>query len=183
MTTIEQERLKEMLVKADGRFYTMAAKTPGATYRVLWYRLMGYHRACKIDLLVPGVMDLPNIPMEYIRNLKGLPVAPLRAILLSKLKAWDDHRNADRAFMREKQYTDIQDITYLLTRANNLRLSSFRQNWISKEYLRQSQDRAKSYRVITGREIKQLQVEEKIHVRYPLGVSVRAGLMMVPGEK
>jgi hypothetical protein len=157
MTTIGQETLKDMLVKADSRFYTMAAKTPGATYRVLWYRLMGYHRSCKIDLLSPGVMDLPNIPAEYIRNLKGLPVAPARAILLSKLKAWDDHRNADRAFMREKQFTDIRDITFLLKSVKNMTLSSFRRDWISDEYLRQSQERAKLYKATTGHEIKQLE--------------------------
>jgi hypothetical protein len=89
-----QERLKALLVTANPDFYLVAAKTPGATYRVLWCRLTGYRRSCKVDILLPGIMNIPRVPRELIKRVQNLPVMPLAGILLLKLQAWEDHRNA-----------------------------------------------------------------------------------------
>ncbi|KAF5328929.1 hypothetical protein D9758_016816 [Tetrapyrgos nigripes] len=143
-----QEVLKNKLIELDSRFYTVASKDPYATYRVLWFRipsptstssltsssyaaysslysLRSRDRSCKVDLLLPGVMNIPFVPKESIyrtpsttrsssANLDPLPLMPFLPLLLLKLQAWQDHGESPKSWMREKQPIDVRDITQLL---------------------------------------------------------------------
>lgn len=73
----------------DSNFYTVASKDPRATYRVLWYRL-GYSRSCKVDVLMPGIMNIPPVPaarIAYRRSRSELPLISFLPLLLLKLQA------------------------------------------------------------------------------------------------
>ncbi|KAF7348733.1 Helicase ATP-binding domain-containing protein [Mycena venus] len=85
-----QEELKGILVANDINFYTIASKDPLATYRVLWYRL-GFRRSCKVDVLLPGVMNIPPVPR------RGWTIAGPTSFILG-----------------EKQHVDVRDIGELL---------------------------------------------------------------------
>ncbi|KAI0792337.1 hypothetical protein C8Q75DRAFT_752408 [Abortiporus biennis] len=114
------EQLKQMLVRGNKLFYTRPAKTPGATFKVLFHKLpvREYHdvprRYCKVDLLIPGVLNIPFISSERIVRLGSLPVLPIIPLLLLKLQGWSDHRASTRADLVAKQYTDIRDVAELL---------------------------------------------------------------------
>ncbi|KAF8530044.1 hypothetical protein BU17DRAFT_78577 [Hysterangium stoloniferum] len=123
----DQESLKKRLTQANTRFYLVPAKDPAATYKVLWYRLreVGYHVNIKVDLLYPGILDIPNIPVSEIdtNNIHGLPCLPLSHLLLLKLQGWVHHGESTRGFERMKQPADVQDINDLLriSRRRNIR--------------------------------------------------------------
>ncbi|KAH9919564.1 uncharacterized protein B0H18DRAFT_879935 [Fomitopsis serialis] len=117
-TAHQQEELKRILVAADPQFYLVASKDPYATYRVLWYRLGSaysrYAARCKVDLLVPGIMNIPDVPKKYIETLGGLPAMPFMLLLWMKLQARTDHRGSPKPYMRPKQWDDVRDIDQLL---------------------------------------------------------------------
>ncbi|KAJ3918791.1 hypothetical protein F5877DRAFT_41836 [Lentinula edodes] len=109
-----QEELKNLLVQYNSTFYLIASKDPLATYRVLWFKLAGYRRSCKVDLLLPGTMNIPSVdPSPFSRSAK-YPLMPFLPLLLLKLQAWQDHGESAKLFMRDKQPTDVQDILELL---------------------------------------------------------------------
>lgn len=66
-----QEELKNLLVRYNPGFYLVASKDPLATYRVLWFRLTGYHRSCKGDLLLPGTMNIPYVDPSRIHRVSN----------------------------------------------------------------------------------------------------------------
>ncbi|KAI0803200.1 hypothetical protein BC629DRAFT_1438256 [Irpex lacteus] len=109
-TSYDTERLKAMLVARDPTFYLRPAKTFGATYKVLWARI-GYSYAqsdaCKVDILTPGIMNIPDVPREHIVTIDGFPVMPMIPLLLLKLQAWTDHRAATKPYLHDKQYQDV----------------------------------------------------------------------------
>ncbi|EIW52046.1 uncharacterized protein TRAVEDRAFT_75471 [Trametes versicolor FP-101664 SS1] len=90
-TTFTQEALKELLVREDSQYTLVRSRNPRATYRVLWYRFPGTYERCKVDILIPGVLNL-----------------------LLKLQGWSDHRASTRSDMQFKQYLDVRDIEALL---------------------------------------------------------------------
>jgi hypothetical protein len=111
-----QAELKAILVAKDSSFYTIASKDPLATYRVLWYRL-GLRRSCKVDVLTPGIMNIPSVPVAritYRKTCSELPLMPFLPLLLLKLQAWIDHGEAEKSYLRMKQYVDVRDIGELL---------------------------------------------------------------------
>ncbi|RPD60544.1 hypothetical protein L226DRAFT_533867 [Lentinus tigrinus ALCF2SS1-7] len=116
----DQEELKQLLVDSSGDFYLVPSRNPSATYSVLWCRLpgrgggRGRSRKCKVDILVPGVLNIPNVPWRRVKMIDGLPAMPLIPLLLLKLQGWSDHRDSHRADMQEKQYVDAEDILELL---------------------------------------------------------------------
>jgi hypothetical protein len=138
-----QERLKALLVTANPDFYLVAAKTPGATYRVLWCRLTGYRRSCKVDILLPGIMNIPRVPRELIKRVQNLPVMPLAGILLLKLQAWEDHRDAEKWYMREKAWVDKADLSCMLPIAIGTRLQVTKETWLPEDFVRAGKARAK----------------------------------------
>jgi hypothetical protein len=151
-TTVAQSALKQMLCDADASFYTVAAKTPGATYRVLYYRLTGYRRCCKVDILTPGTMNIPAVPARRIRVIKELPVMPFSGVLFLKLQAWEDHNHDPRAFMRSKQYTDASDIQTLLKIAVRKGLKPAADKWAPDWFIDMAKRRAKRFMAAYGGE-------------------------------
>ena len=106
-------------MRDDSSFYLVRSKNWRATYRVLWHRLSKdtYPRPsvdCKVDILVPGILNIPNVPPEHVRMLSGLPVMPMIPQLLLKVQGWSDHRASHRTDMQLKQYVDVEDIDQLL---------------------------------------------------------------------
>jgi len=194
-----QEELKNRLVSYDSRFYTVASKDPFATYRVLWFRLSGYRRSCKVDLLLPGVMNIPHVPSDRIYRMKDhptsasrstsssntttrhpstssayysylytstgsgsllsnlstdYPLMPFLPLLLLKLQAWQDHGESPKAYMREKQPTDVRDITELLNLAvtkysgavsRKQTLLEKERAWLPETFVRDGEKRVKKY--------------------------------------
>jgi len=137
-TSWSQEHLKRRVVALNPRFFLVDARNPMATYKVLWYRvsqgttpsrlasssLFRTHSSwsdvqIKVDLLIPGTMDIPLFPASKITWNAGLPAAPLVLVLLLKLQAWSQHRASIESRFREKQYMDHNDIKMLLSVAHS----------------------------------------------------------------
>ena len=149
-TSYTQESLKQILERANSSFRTVAAKTPGATYRVLWYHSSPssyYSRKCKVDLLQPGIMNIPSVPTEAIVHRSGLPLMPFLPLLLLKLQAWEDHGASPKYYMRQKQPTDVRDIDELLRIA--VRDTTIKINkataWIPDSFILEGQRRVTKY--------------------------------------
>ncbi|GJE93051.1 hypothetical protein PsYK624_092100 [Phanerochaete sordida] len=147
-TICDQESLKYILTDHPGsRFYSVPAKTIGATYRVLWYRVSEYYRyrSCKVDILQPGIMNIPSIPSEHIISIDGLPVMPLIPLIILKLQAWEDHRDATKSYLNSKQHTDAADLARLLPiairRGDNVR----RESWLPQTFVEAARRRLKRY--------------------------------------
>ncbi|KAK0229600.1 hypothetical protein EDD85DRAFT_132860 [Armillaria nabsnona] len=149
--SLTQEELKRRVVAANTSFYLIASKDPYATYKVLWYRLPGYRRSCKVDLLFPGIMNIPRVPPESIVHRRHpsdnqtLPLMPFIPLLLLKLQAWMDHGVSTKYYMNAKQPTDVRDITELLnifvTAGNLGELGS----WIPESFLKAGRHRRREF--------------------------------------
>jgi len=112
----DQEELKRQLVATNSSFYLVMSKTPGATYKVLWYRTSHYSSwRCKVDLLFPGTMNIPSIPSSAIEHPEpGRPCAPFALVFLLKLQAWVQHRDSEELRFRLKSSTDAMDLRTML---------------------------------------------------------------------
>ncbi|OBZ76468.1 hypothetical protein A0H81_02996 [Grifola frondosa] len=147
----QQEELKRYLVQADSDFYLISARDPRATYKVLWYRISStyYERRCKVDILIPGILNIPDVPYAHVKVISRLPVMPLIPLLLLKLQAWADHGNATRFDLRMKQDVDIRDINELLEIAlrRRERVSDV-VNWLPKEFLDAARIRIRAYTTV-----------------------------------
>jgi len=111
-----QEALKSKLVSVNSSFYLVAARNPLALYKVLWYHLSDTDSTVKVDLLFPGILNIPSIPSSAITssNAHNLPCAPFSLVLLLKVQAWIHHGDAPEHWYRAKQPTDQRDIEALL---------------------------------------------------------------------
>lgn len=136
------EYLKSLLVRdSTAEFYTRPSKKIGATYRLLFCRLpqtifQTIRRSCKVDILIPGIMNIPSVPSSRIlRSSDGLPVLPFFVLLMLKVQGWSDHRKSDRSDYRAKQHQDVQDIGELLSigkqRKEDWRKAS---GWVPQEF-------------------------------------------------
>ncbi|PBK58965.1 hypothetical protein ARMSODRAFT_923273 [Armillaria solidipes] len=116
-TADDPEMIKLSLVnKSPLHFYLVQAKTPGATYKVLWYRhcqTIGrrvFTRKTKVDIVVAGTMMLPSLSLQSI-IIKGMfPVVPLEVLLLHKLQGFFDHLMAPELHKQRKGLVDVADI-------------------------------------------------------------------------
>ncbi|KAK0431334.1 hypothetical protein EV421DRAFT_2064802, partial [Armillaria borealis] len=85
-TADDPEMIKLSLVnKSPLHFYLVRAKTPGATYKVLWYR----HSQTIGRRLISswhGTMMLPSLSLQSIIIKGTFPVVPLEVLLLHKLQ-------------------------------------------------------------------------------------------------
>ncbi|KAJ7894570.1 hypothetical protein B0H13DRAFT_1719239 [Mycena leptocephala] len=127
---IDAEILKRLLVAAAPLFfYLKNARDPAATYRILWFRPPSSRHETKVDILVPGAMSLPTIPLPRIRWISGLPLAPFSFILLHKLKGWADHRDAPEGFKRVRQTTDAADVRRLLDIVTEMQVLQATPSW------------------------------------------------------
>ncbi|KAK0436168.1 hypothetical protein EV421DRAFT_1716191 [Armillaria borealis] len=116
--TCDLEWMKAFLVaKNPNRFYLVDAKTPGDTWKVLWYHdrgLKGKLEKTKVDILKPGVLHLPMLFSEVIVDKQGLPVVPVSILLPHKLQGWRDNMDSPIPRLRSKQDADAGDICSLL---------------------------------------------------------------------
>ena len=110
----DEEELKRRVVAANPSFYLIPSKTPGATYKVLWYRNR-YASRCKVDLLFPGTMNIPSIQISAIDHPEpGKPCAPFTLVFLLKLQAWVQHRDSEELRFRLKASIDVLDLRIML---------------------------------------------------------------------
>lgn len=138
----DTEQLKELIVlHANTRFYLRGSRRAGATYKILFYSL-GKQRSCKVDILVPGVLNIPHLSSDRIALIDGLPVLPFIALLLMKLQGWSDHRASARSDMRDKQYVDVRDLHQLLTigAQRGERVDGI-QHWLPESFVALGQER------------------------------------------
>ncbi len=146
----EQERLKTILANDPcGTFYLRPAKTPGATYKVLFASLSfssspyyRYRRSCKVDILTPGIMNIPFVDAYRIVRIASTPVMPFIPLLLLKLQAWDDHRKSTRYDFQAKQYVDIRDIEKLLVIAVKRKENVSKEaEWLPHSFVKAAKER------------------------------------------
>lgn len=147
----DSEMVKNLLCRKDAdHFYLEPSKTPGATYKVLHYRsLDSEDDTCKVDVVVPGTMQLPSLPPSQICWIDRFPVIPFSLLLLQKLQGWHDHRTAAEQHKRRKQYTDATDLQALLNLENTRQLR-FLRPWtlgslFTAEFQALSKDRVKAF--------------------------------------
>ena len=137
----DTEHFKQLLAASDDPFFLAPSRRRNAGYKVLWYRLPSPAgrplRKCKVDILVPGVMNIPTIPQRQIKRKNGLPVMPLLPLLMMKLQGWIDHRTSPRADFRVKQHVDVEDIEELLEIAcrTGTRIGSHSLYWLPSDFI------------------------------------------------
>jgi hypothetical protein len=109
------------VVWASSSFYLVDSQTPGATYKVLWYHPHGEgsnkrRGAVKVDILLPGTMDLPALNRSRIdfSNHRQLPTAPLSLVLLHKLRGWSDRIRSTKTYYYRRHPKDALDVAQLL---------------------------------------------------------------------
>jgi len=116
-----QEAIKQRLVGASKRFYLVDSQTRGAQYQVLWYHPLGEGSnrrlaAVKIDILLPGITEIPAFDPSRIRysTQLRLPVAPLSLVLLHKLQGWFIRSHSPNTYQYEKHWKDSFDVARLV---------------------------------------------------------------------
>ena len=116
----DPEYIKKLLESANDRFFLLPSANPRRSHHLLWYSLPG-GGACKIDILTPGLVNIPYIPtwrIVYQDPFPDIPVAPFLCLLLLKLGGWSDHRDpSKRRYMPDRVPVDEEDIEGLLTLA------------------------------------------------------------------
>ena len=144
-STYEQEDLKRLIVSTNRQFYLVKSKDPFATYKVLWYRVSS-RKSCKVDILIPGIMNIPQISMGRIEYSTGrLPLMPFSLNLLMKLQGWEDHRYASKSHLNRKQHMDVQDLRYMLLIAVRRKTKPLSETWIPADFLVAAERRVKDY--------------------------------------
>jgi len=116
----DAERIKEVIVNADDRYFLKPSRRRTATYKILICRLPGWRahgRCVKVDILVPGTMGLPEISSSETPVINRVPVMPLFDLLIMKTQGWWDHRVSPRKDFHEKEDADVDDVDALLDRA------------------------------------------------------------------
>ena len=146
-STYSQESLKDELVRLNPRFYTVASRNPKATYRVLWYHLIETDSCLKVDLLVPGTLDIPEVPLSEIdyTNIYELPCAPMSHLLLLKLQGWIHHGEALAIQYRRKLPQDEEDINGMLKIARRKGLKPRTETYLPQSFLSVAEARVKEY--------------------------------------
>jgi hypothetical protein len=120
------ETIKWRMAEENPHFYLIDAKTPGADWKVLWYRPTGenfYGRppAIKIDILLPGTAMLPSFDPYWIEydNTHGLPTAPL-LLVLHKVLGWRARINSPDNYHYQKHWDDACDVANLVPLASQV---------------------------------------------------------------
>ncbi len=133
-TRYDQERIKRMITGANPCFYLVNARTIGADYKVLWYHPHGRGTirnersstrrplSVKVDILLPGIMDLPSFDPRWIdyENDLRLPTAPLSLVLLHKVRGWWERVNSPEDHHYQKHMQDADDVATLAPLASEM---------------------------------------------------------------
>jgi hypothetical protein len=160
-TSDDQEYIKRRIANFDSSFFLVNSKKPGATYKILHYRptssrslysssyySTSTYGAIKVDILLPGIMSIPNISASLIdtTNSRHLPAAPLSLTLLLKLQAWSQHRAAPEYHFSKEQYKDSGDLDQLVPIAERKRLQIRRDGQdLPISFVDEAQARVKEY--------------------------------------
>lgn len=174
------EETKALIVNADpSHFYLKLPRDPEAPYRILYYRTTPSGPPCKVDILVPGTMYLPNIPPpqpypgtsrqsgpstsadagshNYITSIASIPLVPFSLLLLHKLQGWADHRSSLEKHKKRKEPQDAADVRRLLEMDSLAADSARMKPWANpelfcEEFQQLTKGRVKEYcRVFPGR--------------------------------
>ncbi|KAF8515170.1 hypothetical protein JB92DRAFT_80301 [Gautieria morchelliformis] len=143
----EQEALKSRLVELNPKFYLVPSRNPRATYKVLWYHISETDSCLKVDILLPGVLDIPDVPLPDIdrNNNSGLPCAPLSHLLLLKLQGWIHHGESALLRDRLKQPQDVRDVDELLVIAVRRGLKPREEGYLPQSFIRRAELRVEKY--------------------------------------
>ncbi|KAN0133060.1 hypothetical protein V8E53_009090 [Lactarius tabidus] len=116
----DAERIKEIIANADSRYFLKPSRFRKAKHKILMCRLPGwhaYHRCVKVDILIPGTINLPEIPASATPDIERIPVMPLFELLVMKTQGWWNHRVSPRKDFQAKVDADVDDVDALLDRA------------------------------------------------------------------
>jgi len=158
-TARDPEEIKRILVDSDKRkFFLVPSKKRDETYKVLWFRLSGRNphpsdpsktvgRRCKVDILIPGTLDLPSIPRTRVcyTRVPDVPVVPLIVLIGLKLRGWVDHRDAELEYYRAKQVDDVADLEALLVIAVGAGISMKDADWLPRQFRKDARERARDF--------------------------------------
>ncbi|KAG6899649.1 hypothetical protein C0993_008329 [Termitomyces sp. T159_Od127] len=147
ISNMDPEDIKELIISTDNRFYLVPSANRRNTYQVLWFRVSN-RKKCKVDILVPGLLSIPRIPLRqisYIQPFEDIPVVPLLVLLLLKLRGWTDHRVDYRQYMLDKVEVDEEDIEELLRLAVENRAHLNQEQWLPKWFVREMRERVDEY--------------------------------------
>lgn len=104
----------QTMVKEKNPCFTLKS-VPKAPWKVLYFCPEGFGQI-KIDILVPGLAELPRFSPRLIdyNNERQLPAAPFLVVLLHKVLGWQRHfKSRDyRTYMRHWQ--DASDVANLV---------------------------------------------------------------------
>lgn len=142
-----QENLKAKLVEINHKFYLVPSRDPRATYQVLWYHITETDSCIKVDILFPGVLDIPDVPLSLIdhNNIYNLPCTPLSHLLLLKLQGWIHHGESTAQRYRQKQPQDEQDINELLAIACLRGLRPREERYLPRSFILRAELRVQKY--------------------------------------
>lgn len=142
------EDLKQILARQPD-FYLRPSRKVGETYKILFYKLKpsmwGDRRSCKVDILIPGIMNIPDVPHHRIVRINALPVLPIFVLLLLKLQGWSDHRASTRSDMQQKQYVDIRDINQLVAVVAQKGEKIAAQTWLPASFIQRGREHLELY--------------------------------------
>ncbi len=107
------EDLKDQIARHHDNFYLTNSKNPRYSYKILWYR--HDFKSCKVDILLPGILDIPPIPVDKIVTMEDLPVMPFLPLFYLKVQGWWHHKQAFmKPHLQRKVPQDVRDIKELL---------------------------------------------------------------------
>ncbi|RDB29409.1 hypothetical protein Hypma_015950 [Hypsizygus marmoreus] len=140
---VSAEQLKILITQNNRCFHlTRPADNPHAAYQVLWYTFSptsqkGVPKICRVDVLIPGVINLPLIPPDLVvySGASGLPVMPLVAVLLHKVLAWRAHGESPKQRAQDKQIVDVGDVGELLELASASGSTLADQGWLPQWFI------------------------------------------------
>lgn len=115
----DQDQLKAMITASDGDFYLISPRDSRSKHKALCYKLPNRSserkRGCEIHVLLPDVLNIPDVPKDRIETLRGLPVMPITVLMFLKLQTWSDRRESVASYMKSRQHDeDVKDIRELL---------------------------------------------------------------------
>lgn len=149
-TDVDVEELKRLLVAEDGYPFSLQdAFDSTKDYKIVWYRhdhdLPDSKRSplLKVDILVPGNLNIPLIPYEAFEHLAlelpcgtfVLPCMPLFPLVVLKLQGWCAIQNPKRK----------KDLGRLLSLAVSLRLNASLAEQLPEDFINSARHMASLY--------------------------------------
>lgn len=145
-------QLKQLILRANSRnFFLKMPRDPQAEYRILYFRQYHLGPECKVDILTPGIMNLPIVAPQKIVWVLEIPLVPFSLLLLHKLQGWHDHHIAEEKHKNHKQQQDAGDLRRMMAFRGHIdALCKASEPWgdeelFSDEFLRVTRERVETY--------------------------------------